>query len=214
MTDYAQSERAGLSDTFLQVGPDAPTLSGDWTTRDLAAHLVVRESRPDAAAGMFLPPLRGHLESVQSKIAALPWEQLVEKVRSGPPRLSVFGLPRVDELANLGEFFVHHEDVLRAGDRGAARRELPEGEQAALWGVLPRLGRLTLRDARVGVVAESPGLGRRSLRPPRDDHGNVVLSGAPAEILLHIYGRQAVADVQLDGADRDVASFRDATLGF
>ncbi|WP_265446825.1 TIGR03085 family metal-binding protein [Flexivirga meconopsidis] len=214
MTDFAQSERAGLADTFLQVGPDAPTLSGDWTARDLAAHLVVRESRPDAAAGMFVSPLRGHLESVQAKVAAQPWEQLVEKVRSGPPRLSIFGLPRVDELANLGEFFVHHEDVLRAGDHGDARRQLPDGEQTALWGVLPRLGRLTLRDSRVGVVAESPGHGRRTLRPPRDDHGNVVLTGAPGEVLLYIYGRQPVTDVQLDGADRDVAAFGEATLGF
>ena len=36
-----------LCDLFEEVGPDAPTLCGDWTTRDLAAHLVMRERRPD-----------------------------------------------------------------------------------------------------------------------------------------------------------------------
>lgn len=37
----------------LVAGPDAPTLGAGWKTRDLAAHLVVRESRPDAAAGVI-----------------------------------------------------------------------------------------------------------------------------------------------------------------
>ena len=36
----AQRERAALVETMRAVGPDAPTLCGDWTTRDLAAHLI------------------------------------------------------------------------------------------------------------------------------------------------------------------------------
>ena len=47
----ASRERAALVTTMRAVGPDAPTLCGDWTTRDLAAHLVLRERRPDAAPG-------------------------------------------------------------------------------------------------------------------------------------------------------------------
>lgn len=214
MPKFAQSERAALCDAFLDVGPDAPTLCGDWTARDLAAHLVVREGRPDAAAGMFVPLLSGHLESVQSKIAGLPWEELVRRVRSGPPRLGPFGLPGVDEKANLSEFFIHHEDVLRAGDHPGARRELAIEEQAALWRILPRIGRMTLRSTRVGVVADCPGHGRRTLRGPRDDHGSVVLTGAPGEVLLYVFGRGAVADVELDGADADVAAFGESSLGF
>lgn len=214
MPKFAQSERGALCDAFLAVGPDAPTLCGDWTARDLAAHLVVRESRPDAAAGMFVPLLSGHLKSVQAKIADLPWEELVRKVRSGPPRLGPFGLPGVDEKANLSEFFVHHEDVLRAGDHPEDRRELPLEEQAALWRILPRIGRMTLRSTRVGVVADCPGHGRRTLRSPRDDHGNVVLTGAPGEVLLYVFGRGAVTGVELDGADADVAALRESSLGF
>jgi uncharacterized protein (TIGR03085 family) len=214
MPKFARDERIGLCDTFLAVGPDAPTLCGDWTTRDLAAHLVVREGRPDAAAGMFLPMLASHLESVQRTTAALPWEQLVEKVRSGPPRLSPFALPGVDEKANLSEYFIHHEDVLRAGDHGDARRSLSDEEQTALWELLPRIARMTMRNVRTGVVADCAGHGRRALRTARDAHGSVVLTGAPAEVLLYIFGRGDVTDIQLDGSESDIEAFRATTLGF
>ncbi|WP_446663454.1 TIGR03085 family metal-binding protein [Flexivirga sp. B27] len=214
MPKFAQAERAALCDTFVDVGPDAPTLCGDWTTRDLAAHLVVREGRPDAAAGMFVPLLARRLETVQRKIADSPWDQLVDKVRSGPPRLGPFGVPGVDEKANLSEFFIHHEDVLRAGEHSDARRELPDDEQTALWKILPRIGRMTMRNVRTGVVADCPGYGRRSLRSPKDDHGSVVLTGSPGEVLLYVFGRAAVTDVQLDGSDADIEAFRATTLGF
>jgi len=55
MTRFASSERQGLCDTFKRVGPDTPTLCSPWLTRDLAAHLVVRERRPDVAPAIWLP---------------------------------------------------------------------------------------------------------------------------------------------------------------
>ena len=75
------------------------------------------------------------------------------------------------------------------------------------------MGMLTLRSCRVGVVADSPGYGRRSLRSPKDEHGNVVMTGEPSEIVLYLFGRGEVADVELDGADHDVAAFRETNLG-
>ena len=42
MTSLARRERLALADLAEQLGPDAPTLCGDWSTRDLLAHLVVR----------------------------------------------------------------------------------------------------------------------------------------------------------------------------
>ena len=54
----AQQERAALVTTMRGVGPDQPTLCGDWTTRDLAAHLVIRERRLDAAPGILMPDVR------------------------------------------------------------------------------------------------------------------------------------------------------------
>src|SRR5450759_221468 len=124
MTRFASSERKGLCDTFERVGPDAPTLCSPWLTRDLAAHLVVRERRPDVAAGLVLPLLAGRLKKVQDGYAEWEWPRLVEQVRSGPPGWSLTSLARMDEAMNKAEFFVNHEDVLRGGS-GWSARELP-----------------------------------------------------------------------------------------
>lgn len=48
----ARRERRALVATFREVGPQAPTLCEGWNTTDLAAHLVVRERRLDATAGI------------------------------------------------------------------------------------------------------------------------------------------------------------------
>ena len=70
----AQRERHALVDTMRAVGPDAPTLCGAWTTRDLAAHLVVREGRPDTTPGIMIPFLAGYTERVRRQAAADDWE--------------------------------------------------------------------------------------------------------------------------------------------
>ncbi len=67
MPRYARSEREALTELMSTLGPDAPTLNEGWTTRDLAAHLVVRERRPDAAAGIVVPPLGGYAERVRRR---------------------------------------------------------------------------------------------------------------------------------------------------
>src|ERR1700733_6055540 len=108
----AQRERSALVDTFRQVGPDAPTLCAGWTTRDLAAHLVVRERRPDASAGQMIPPLAGHGEHVRLQMAARPYEEIIRALRA-PRWWSPVANPLSDELFNGMEFFIHHEDVRR-----------------------------------------------------------------------------------------------------
>ncbi len=50
----ARSERACLCDVLTEFGEDAPTLCEGWLTRDLAAHLFVRERRPLAMPGILL----------------------------------------------------------------------------------------------------------------------------------------------------------------
>ena len=64
----ARQERAALVTTMRGVGPEQPTLCGDWTTRDLAAHLVVRERRLDAAPGILLPALADYTARVQEQV--------------------------------------------------------------------------------------------------------------------------------------------------
>lgn len=205
MTSLARRERAALADLFTDVGPDAPTLCGDWTTRDLAAHLVVRERRPDASPGIVVPPLAGYTEKVRRSYAGKPWPDLVRRVRTGPGRLSPFALPGVDRLLNTTEFVVHHEDVRRA-QPGWQPRDLAPRAQDALWKVVTARAPLGLR-----------GLGCRAELRRTDDpgtaphvHGSgtsmVTISGEPLELLLYLFGRREHARVEVGGDEDAVAA--------
>ena len=156
MTHLAQLERDALCDTFIAVGPDAPTLCSPWTTADLAAHLVVRERRPDLAPGIWLPPLASRLESGMEDYAAKPWPELVELVRSGPPKWSPAQFAGVDDAFNFIEYFIHHEDVLRGDEAVGPRRELCARESRALWKMLSRMAKVFFRRSPVGVVLSTP----------------------------------------------------------
>ena len=197
MTRFARVERHALCDSFEQVGPDAPTLCSPWLTRDLAAHLVVRERRPDAAAGIWVPALAGRAEQVQNRYAAWEWPRLVDEVRSGPPAWSPASLGRLDEVVNTAEFFVHHEDVLRGGATWRAR-ELPTDLEWALWSIVTKTARLKFARARVGVVLVALPYGRRQVHA-MTDLGTVVLKGTPGELLLYSFGRRDVAQVDVSG---------------
>ncbi len=211
MTSPARRERSALCDTFETVGPDAPTLCSPWRTRDLAAHLVIREGRPDAALGMFVPPLAERARRVQDGYAAEPWPELVERVRTGPPSWSPTRLEPVDTVVNLAEMFLHHEDVLRAAADWEPR-PLPDDLEQGLWSVLTRTGRLLFRRAAVGVVLVTPTYGRRLVRTPPSGAGSVVLRGTPGELLLHASGRQRVARVTVEGPADARSAFQDTDL--
>ena len=200
MTRFASRERQALCDTFERVGPDAPTLCSPWLTRDLAAHLVVRERRPDVSAGIWLPGLAGRAEQVQNVYAGWEWPRLVEQVRSGPPAWSPASLARLDEVLNTAEFFVHHEDVLRGGP-GWKARELPSDLEAALWRIVCTTARLRYARAQVGVVLVAPPFGRRQVHA-MTDLGTVVVKGTPGELLLYSFGRRDVAQVDVSGAEQ------------
>ena len=211
MTSPARRERSALCDTFETVGPDAPTLCSPWRTRDLAAHLVIREGRPDAALGMLVPPLAERSRRVQDGYAAERWPELVERVRTGPPAWSPTRLEPVDTVVNLAEMFLHHEDVLRAA-AGWEPRLLPDDLEQGLWSVLTRTGRLLFRRSHVGVVLVTPTYGRRLVRTPPSGAGSVVLRGTPGELLLHASGRQRVARVTVEGPADARTAFQDTDL--
>ncbi len=138
----AQRERAALVETMRTVGPDAPTLCGDWTTRDLAAHLVVREGRLDTTPGIAIPFLAGYTEKVRRQAAeSTDWNELLDTIASGPPLYSPFKV--LDPIANMGEMFIHHEDVRRAQE-GWEPRRLDDATVRALGRGLPLMARLTL----------------------------------------------------------------------
>ena len=205
-TDVARQERQELCDLLLEVGPEAPTLCAGWTTRDLAAHLVVRESRPDAAVGIIVKPLAGYADSVQAKVAMRPWPELVRDVRTGPPLLSVFRLTGAQGLADPFEFAVHHEDVRRARP-GWVPRELPTGEQDLLWQRLARAGRLLARKSPVGVALRRSDTGEMIIA--KAGTPSVTLVGEPLELVLRLYGRSECL-VDVEGPEGAVASFESA----
>jgi uncharacterized protein (TIGR03085 family) len=110
-------ERAQLCDLFEELSSEAPTLLAPWTTRDLDAHLVLREHDHLAAPGLVLPGAWGRFaEQRRRALASRSFSWLVATIRSGPPP-GFFRIGWVRRFPNLNEFFVHHEDVRRANDR-------------------------------------------------------------------------------------------------
>ncbi|MEV4798934.1 TIGR03085 family metal-binding protein [Nonomuraea sp. NPDC049421] len=206
---HARGERTALCDLLDRLGPEAPTLCTGWTTYDMAAHLALRERRPDAMGGIALKPLAGYTASVQRRLKDRhPYPELVGLVRKPG---GVYGLlPALDEAVNTLEMFVHHEDVRRA-QPGWEPRELPEDLERLIWKRVSTGARLMLRKSPVGVVLHRLG-GGVVLGGPKG-HARVEVTGRAAELLMFCFGRQEHARVELTGDPAAVAALREATLG-
>ncbi|MEV0982283.1 TIGR03085 family metal-binding protein [Streptomyces sp. NPDC049915] len=206
MSTFAKRERLLLADLLETAGPDAPTLCEGWQTRDLAAHVVVRERRPDAAGGILIKPLASRLEKVMEEFAGKPYEELIRLIRTGPPRFSPFQLKQLDEASNTIEFYVHAEDVRRAQPDWSTR-ELDPVFQDALWSRLERTARLMGRGAPTGLVLRRPD-GQTAVA----HRGTpvVTVTGEPSELVLFLYGRQSAAKVALDGEEDAIAKLHEA----
>jgi uncharacterized protein (TIGR03085 family) len=206
MTSFARSERRALCKTLLAVGPDAPTLCEGWQTRDLAAHLVLRETRPIAAAGIVLSPVAGWTARVQRSLARQPWPELVRRVQDSP-FWTPFSWSLVEEAVNMTENFVHHEDVLRAQPDWTSPRSLEPDYEEALWMALIARNRFFFRHSPVAVRLRRPDGMAFQARPATGEGGDVVLAGRPGELLLYAFGRRSHARVDVLGADADVVAF-------
>ncbi len=210
MTDHAQAERAALADLLDAEGPEAPTLCRGWTTADLAAHLVIRESDPLNATGIMFGPLAGRTRAAMSGLVTrLGYREVVDRFRKGPPRWSPARLGAVDQAINTAEFFVHHEDVRRARPTWE-RREIPADLERFLWGRVSRGGRFLLRRVAVGVLVARPD--GTTVRV-RGGEPTAVLTGEPSELALFMFGRKDAAQVHLSGPDEAVEALAVAPLG-
>ncbi|GES34359.1 TIGR03085 family metal-binding protein [Streptomyces angustmyceticus] len=209
MSTHAKRERLLLADLLESAGPEAPTLCENWSARDLAAHVVVRERRADAAGGLLVRPLAARLERVQAEFAARPYEELLRLIRTGPPRMSPFALKQLDEASNTVEFFVHAEDVRRA-QADWAPRELDTVFADALWTRIERMARVLGRKSPVGLVLRRPD-GRTAVAHRGTPVVTVV--GEPGELTMFAFGRQGAADVELDGDKEAIERLRTAKLG-
>ena len=208
MTRLAQTERQALCDLALQLGEDQPTLCGDWTVKDLVVHLLVREGSP-AAAGILLKPLARLTDLESRRFARRDFAVLVERLRGGPPVWSPYAVPRLDAVLNTLEYLVHHEDIRRAQPTWTAR-SLPDDAQKLVWKQIGVAAKGLTRNAPVGVtIANAVSGSEVAVRPGR----GVTVRGLPTEVALFVYGRVAVADVELVGEPDAVAALRGASLG-
>lgn len=204
----AADERDLLCDLLETLGPDGPTLCDGWSTRDLAIHLVMREHRPDALGGRLLKSLAARGDRVRSELAQLPWQELVQRVRGGPPKWNPLGMAALDEAINSAEYYVHHEDVRRAREGWQPRPPEPERE-AALWKALSRAAKYFYGRSPVGVTLRAPdGHEIAAKTGPR----TVRILGQPSELILHAFGRDRVR-VTFEGNDADVVAVEDLRRG-
>jgi uncharacterized protein (TIGR03085 family) len=210
MTSLAQTERAGLCDTALQVGEDQPTLCEGWDVKDLVVHLLVRE-RSIGAVGIAVPQLEKLTQRASRRVGRREFTVLVEQLRKGPPRFSVYGLPKADAMLNSLEYFVHHEDIRRA-QPGWTARHLDDDAQKTIWSMAKTAGKGLTRSISVGVTAENATTGSRVTLSSGSPE--VTIRGLPSEVMLFLFGRKTHADVELLGDGEAVATLSDASLGF
>jgi uncharacterized protein (TIGR03085 family) len=209
MPSFVTAERDALCDTALEVGEDAPTLSGDWTAKDLLCHLLVRERSLIGAPGIQVPFLSRLTDHEMARLARLDYAVLVERFRRRP-LLSAVALPQVDAWLNTLELFVHHEDLRRAQPDWMPRA-LDGRARSTLWKAISTAGRLLVRSAEVPVTIRRTDVERRSVLAPGSDP--VVVSGLPGEVTLFLYGRSQTRDLTFEGPDDAVRKLRRASLG-
>jgi uncharacterized protein (TIGR03085 family) len=202
-------ERAELCDLFVALGPEAPTLCEGWNTLDLAAHLVVREHDPRSGLAILGGErFAGLGERLMDGARAQGYEQLVDRLRTGPP-LVPWRLPGLRGALNDNEWFVHHEDVRRPNG-GPPRADRPDLD-AALWAMVRRMARVMLRKVRgAGVALAAPGYGEV---PARGAGPSVRVVGAPQELLLFLNGRGSAARIEITGPDEAQAALAATQLG-
>lgn len=207
MASWAEHERAALVDALTELGPDAPTLCDGWLTKDMAAHVYVRERRPDAALGVLpLGPLSAYTNRVMaSTLRTLGYDEIVRRIAHVPAHLRVGSL---DSLINTVEYFVHTEDVRRPNAMPA--RDLPDDLQKTIWSRLSKQARLSFRrvDARLTLV---PTIGD----PVEVGSGEPLeVRGRPSELMMLAFNRKDAAKVDLVGSTSAVEKLQNATLGF
>lgn len=197
----AQTERATLCAALLAAGPDAPTLCEGWTAHDLAAHLYIRENDPLGAPGIVAKPLQPVTDRrmIETK-RKWSFDELVGRLAKGPLSLSVFAIPGVDEAANGIEYFVHHEDLRRAGEAPEGPRTFDDAQEAQFWRRLKLMSRVLFRRSPVGIQLVPTGLADAEPLKAASGSDVVTITGRPSELMLYAYGRRGVADVDLAGS--------------
>lgn len=196
-----QASRLALAETLLAAGPNASTLCDGWKTRHLVAHLVIRE-RSVLAAGVIFKPLSKKLDAKIDELANSAqtpesYASLIRTFRSGPAKYSPFAIDKVDQAANLSEYFIHTEDVRRARGQWAPR-VLDKQYTEMLWQSLIRMSRVAFRKAPVGIILTRPD-GQRHVAKKAPNA--VSITGPVTELMMYSFGRIDQSLVLFEGGE-------------
>lgn len=205
---WAQVEQQALAATLREVGPEHDTLCAGWRSRHLAAHLYLRAHRPLQALGSD-----GVQELAEACRDRTRYEQVIDDFLAQPQwpwRLNRLGA--MDDLTNLVEYVVHHEDVRRAGDDPAQPRTMPPAMTAAIWSKFARMSSVFYLPAPVGVLLTVPRQPQQQVRV-RPGADPVRIVGTPTEQALFAMGRRSQAQIELRGSTAQVQRFTDWLSG-
>lgn len=185
-----------LCEVLRQSHPTGPTLCAGWNVHDLAVHLWSLNHDPVSWLGIVVAPL-ATLTARRADAAKVryTYDELVGRIAE---RADLLCMPE-DRLEgyrhSLAEYFIHTEDILRAGGSPVDRSYSP-ALQGALWKRL----KVAARQLAVMYPERCAGVQFRSQYGAfRAGFGTVrkQVSGTPAELLLWASGRQAVAEVHI-----------------
>lgn len=199
---FAKRQRAALVTLMEELGPFAPTKCEGWQAQDLAAHLYVREHRLDALPGIGSDKFAGRTERIQDEtLHSKGFGWLLDEIRT-PGWI----MRPLDKLVNTSEFFIHHEDVLRANGRS---QTLTATEQQELWPIAKVLARKAQIAYKGRVVLRRTDNGDET--PMGQGDRTIHLAGPPSELLLYLSGREA--DVKVTGEPAAVEAWQAAIKG-
>jgi uncharacterized protein (TIGR03085 family) len=160
----------------------------------MAAHLVLREHFHRSSDA----------QRAAEKATGLP--AMVARLRAGAP-LIPWRLPRIRDVLNGLEYFIHHEDVRRAN--GREPRPSRDDLEALAWRMTGFSGRRVARRIRpYSVELVRPDGTRRVL----GSGARATLRGPATELTLYVSGRRSSARVALEGAPEAVAAVEGADL--
>ena len=201
MAAAIERERHAFADTLDRVGPDAPTLAGDWRARDLAAHVASLDrfagvptflGRSIVARGVRLNDRVARFADASIRgTRRKGFEWAVRRLRApSPPML----LRPAVAVVGLFEVFVHHEDVRRA-EHGAETRPAP-AELASTIPWLLRYHRQLLPGVRIQTEFDPSEAGTAS---DADQIPTVRIIGDLGDIVTWLAGRRTAAQIELAG---------------
>ena len=201
--ELVATERATMVQTLKDAGPDAHTLCEGWQTRHMAAHLLLRESKPSVAAGIAVPPLADRTERITCELAESldsqrKYEGAVESFANltGPLGIRT-RKPSADAAMNVIEYFVHIEDIRRAQPEWEPRKVSRE-QQAYMWSVLTKRAKMMAgKHFPQGLVLKAPEFSPEQKTVVKGKNP-VTLTGEPGELVLYLFGRADQALVTAD----------------